>query len=71
MSVRQSGRIKLQAGDEIIICSDGITGDFPQDVLDDNEIIRAMQSSTDPQETARALVRISRKKDDKAVLVLK
>ena len=71
MSVRQSGRIKLQAGDEIIICSDGITGDFPQDVLDDNEIIRAMQSSTDPQETARALVRLSRKKDDKAVLVLK
>jgi hypothetical protein len=30
-----------------------------------------MQSSDNPQEAARALLRVSRKSDDKAVLVLK
>ena len=71
MDVLQNGVIQMQQGDEIIICSDGITGDFPPDILTDSEIIKAMQSSDNPQEAARALLRVSRKSDDKAVLVLK
>ena len=71
MDVFQSGVIQMQQGDEIIICSDGITGDYSPDILADSEIIQAMQSSDNPHESARALLRVSRKSDDKAVLVLK
>lgn len=71
MNVRQSGIISLQQGDEILMCSDGITGDFAPDILEDREIIAAMQSATNPHDIARALLGISRKIDDKAVLVLK
>lgn len=70
MDVFQSGVIQMQPGDEIIICSDGITGDYPPDILSDQEIIQAMQSSNNPHEAARALLQVSRKSDDKAVLVL-
>ncbi len=70
MSVRQSGMIELSVGDKLIVCSDGITGDFEPDILTSQEIAETMQKSRDNTDAANNLVRISRKRDDKSVIVV-
>ena len=70
MQVNQTGFFEVSQGDELLICSDGITGDFDPDILSDQEIINAFNRSSDPQMIADGLIEISRKKDDKAVVVL-
>lgn len=59
----------LQPGDRIMICSDGITGDTEDQFLSIDEVNAAL-SITDGSEAADELIRISRKHDDKSVLVI-
>lgn len=70
MRVNQKGSFRLSDGDELILCSDGITGDTQEESLQPHEIVTAMKSAASSQESAQALMKVSRKYDDKSVLVI-
>lgn len=55
-------------GDRILMMSDGITGDTNEQRLRPEELRYAMALS-DPEEVARYLLMISRKRDDKTIVV--
>ena len=61
--------IELEEGDRIMICSDGITGDWPEQRLSNSEFIDAFTRG-DINSCARAFMSYSKKEDDKSVLVL-
>jgi serine/threonine protein phosphatase PrpC len=65
----QLGALALSPGDKLVLVTDGITGDFPPDILDPTEISSAL-ASADPQAAAEALIRIARKHDDRTALVI-
>lgn len=65
----QMGTVSLQRGDQLMLCSDGITGDYASDILTDEQIIEALGQPT-AREAARTILDISRKRDDKSVIVL-
>ena len=67
--VNQVDSFRLESGDRLMLCSDGITGDYEYDMLFENEIIEALTQQT-PRAAANELLRISRKQDDKSVIVL-
>ena len=67
--VRQAGHLALEAGDQLVLVSDGITGDYAPDLLSDDEVLEACQDS-DAQTAAQNLVDISRKRDDKTAIVI-
>jgi serine/threonine protein phosphatase PrpC len=62
---------RLQRNTSIILATDGITGDYAEDVLSDSEIVRTANMAPTAKEAANNLVRISRKIDDKAVVVFR
>lgn len=68
--LNQHGSFELSDGDMLMLCSDGITGDRGSDVLSDNEIATSLRSANNPQEAADNLLTVSRKNDDKSVIVL-
>ncbi|MGI9027912.1 MAG: protein phosphatase 2C domain-containing protein [Candidatus Saccharimonadales bacterium] len=61
--------IKLEKGDRLMICTDGITGDYLLDRPDDKDMSRAM-AMDDPQLSAKEFIKISKKSDDKSVIVI-
>lgn len=63
--------LPIQPGDEIILVTDGITGDVGEDILGDEEILSALASSPTAQEASQELINISRKKDDKTAIVIR
>lgn len=67
--VNQVGDFKLKSQDRLMLCSDGITGDKDDELLDDWEIIEAL-SKKNPNDSAAELIRRSRKRDDKSVVVI-
>lgn len=69
--VKQHGIVKLPHTYEIVLCSDGITGDRGNEILDPSEIAQVLNESPTPQTAAQRLIDVSRKKDDKAVVVIK
>lgn len=69
-SIKQVGELSVMAGDRIMLCSDGITGDWGEEVLNNDEILAALDKKYDPQATAENLIRVSRKRDDKSVIVI-
>jgi serine/threonine protein phosphatase PrpC len=69
--IHQLGSIKLQAGDELILCSDGITGDWLDELMSDDEIKYIMKNSPTTQQAADKLLLASKKRDDKSVLVIR
>ena len=68
-SVKQTSYLRIQEGDRLMLCTDGITGDYDDDVLYESEIMMALDN-TSPQGAADRLLSISRKQDDKSVIVL-
>ncbi len=67
----QFGYFELAEGDELMLCSDGITGDTKEQLLSDNEIASSMYHGSTAKEAADNLLRISRKPDDKTCIVVR
>jgi serine/threonine protein phosphatase PrpC len=64
------GIIPLAAGDRIMICSDGITGDTEPQFLSDEEKLQAF-TKLSPDECAEDFFRLSKKKyDDQSIIVI-
>lgn len=61
--------LELHKGDRLVLCTDGITGDYDDEILTDNELTIAAASPT-PREAADDILAISRKDDDKTVVVV-
>lgn len=63
------GARPLIAGDRIMLCSDGITGDWKDQFLSEHEMMQGF-SPYDPQEAADKFIELSKKDDDKSVIVI-
>lgn len=61
--------IEVSPDDRIMICSDGITGDFQDQFLSDDEFKQAFGEQS-PQACAEAFRRASKKNDDKSIVVV-
>lgn len=68
--IRQIGTFIMPETSQLMLCSDGVTGDTPEQLLSDDEIAASMAASSDPQEQAEALLRIARKRDDRTCIVV-
>ena len=67
--VAQYGEIRVNDGDRMVICSDGITGDFGSDLMSDRELGSVVQRAGSPTLAANALAMRARKTDDRTVFV--
>lgn len=69
--VNEHGILKLDKGSEIILVTDGITGDYDTDILSNQEILIALKNSPSALSAASRLIAISRKHDDKMAIVVR
>lgn len=67
---RQAGKVSLMAGDKLVLCSDGITGDFEPDLMSGEELGGIVVGAGSEQEAAENLVKSARKKDDRTAIVV-
>ncbi len=67
--VKQFGEIALTPGDRVVLCSDGITGDYGDDLMSDAEMASIVRGARTPDDAAKNLVALARKKDDRTALV--
>lgn len=65
----QRGSLPLRPGSKLLLATDGITGDYPPDLLSAQDLASALESD-DPQVAAGQLVKMARKHDDKTALVV-
>ena len=61
---------KLEDGDRIMLCSDGVTGDTEKDYIYPAEIQQILTNNPDDQSAAQALVKSARKTDDRTAIVI-
>ena len=66
----QIGVLDDDQWDSFMICSDGITGDWKEQLIRD-EMIEMILNEFDPQDAAHELCKISKKDDDKTVIVVR
>lgn len=64
------GVVKLEEGDRIIVCSDGVSGDVESDRMSNEDMASILRQCQDDQEAAQALVQIAKKIDDRSVIVI-
>ena len=76
-NVSQIGRVPVNDGDKIVICSDGITGDVNRtmedgrnELMGPEELGEIVNRAGHVQMAARALVEQARKKDDRSAIVV-
>lgn len=68
--VHQQGEVELKPGDRVVMCSDGITGDFEPDLMSEKELGNIVRGSHGAQDAANNLVAAARKKDDRTAIVI-
>jgi serine/threonine protein phosphatase PrpC len=70
--VHQRGMVlPLEPGDEIVLVTDGITGDIGEDILSNDEILAALVNAPTAEDASQELINISRKRDDKTAIVVR
>lgn len=67
---QQFGTIDLWAGDRIVLCSDGITGDTGAELMSDSEMSAIVGLAWNVGQAAQELVEQARKKDDRTAIVV-
>ena len=68
-AVKQYGTVPVEAGDRIVLCSDGITGDRGYDLMSNEELASIVMGSKNADDAAKNLVTKARKRDDRTALV--
>lgn len=71
MKVEQTGTLPLKKGDNVVFCSDGITGDFEEDFIPDEEFAAIVRHAKSAEEASKALVQRATKKDDRTAIVVR
>ncbi|MBC7546704.1 hypothetical protein H7171_03080 [Candidatus Saccharibacteria bacterium] len=71
MKLTQSGIIELAEGAEVILVTDGITGDRAPDLLHESDIQKVLTESSSAQAAAENLVQAARKIDDRTATVFR
>lgn len=69
--VSQHGYLEVMPGSVVALVTDGITGSYGESALEDYELQDVLDADISAQMTAEMLLAISRKEDDKAVVVLR
>lgn len=72
MNVQQVNRQRIQLfpGDRIVLCSDGVTGDTPEEQVSNETLGRVVSQADSPQAAANILCRsVARKVDDRTAIV--
>lgn len=67
--ISQFGDIPLNAGDRFLLCSDGITGDKPEEMMSGVQIAAIMRASKNDFEAAHNLMMAAKKGDDRTAVV--
>lgn len=67
---RQAGTAYLNAGDRVVLCSDGITGDKGDDLMSAAELGGIVAGAPTADEAARGLATKARKRDDRTAIVV-
>ena len=67
--VQQFGEVDLRKGDRVVLCSDGITGDYGSDLMSNDELGRIVARAHDGDTASRDLIAGARKNDDRSVIV--
>ncbi|MCQ2571366.1 MAG: protein phosphatase 2C domain-containing protein [Candidatus Saccharibacteria bacterium] len=67
---QQFGFEDLREGDKVVICSDGITGDYGTDLMSDEELGRIVHNSHGAEDASKNLITNARKKDDRTAIVI-
>lgn len=66
---KQYGEEELHAGDRVVICSDGITGDVGTDLMSEEELGSIVHYSRGVADASKNLIARARKHDDRTALV--
>ena len=66
---QQFGEIDIHPGDRVVICSDGITGDYGLELMSEKELGGIVRNSHGPVDAAKNLLTAARKKDDRTAVV--
>lgn len=65
----QRGILAIGPGAKLVLVTDGVTGDYPPDLLSEQDLGSGL-SDDDPQVAAERLTRMARKHDDRTALVV-
>ena len=66
----QMGEVDLHRGDKIVLCSDGITGDYGDDLMSPRELGFIVSHSDGSMEASKSLLANARKRDDRTAIVI-
>jgi serine/threonine protein phosphatase PrpC len=66
--VNQLGTI--ENWDRLLMCSDGVTGDWADQLIPDEDIERYLSTAVEPMDAIDAVIKASKKNDDKSIIVV-